>query len=93
MGNSYADYKAGKITADQLQNKVSGIWAGVPNTKGTSTYASDGTNKARADNGAFLQAVGGVQGKGTQGTINQSSLPLYRSYMEDGKLPSKDALK
>ena len=27
LGNSYADYQAGKITADQLQNKVSGIWA------------------------------------------------------------------
>lgn len=60
IGNSYADYQAGKITADQLQNKVSGIWAGVPNTKWVSTYASDWTNKARADNGAFLQAIGWV---------------------------------
>jgi len=58
LGNSYADYQAGKITADQLQNKVSGIWAWVPNIKWVSTYASDGTNKARPDNGAFLQAVG-----------------------------------
>jgi conjugal transfer mating pair stabilization protein TraG len=27
MGNSYTDYQTGKISADQLQNKVSGIWA------------------------------------------------------------------
>lgn len=33
IGNAYDSYKSGKITADQLQNKVSGIWAGVPNTK------------------------------------------------------------
>lgn len=92
IGNSYADYKAGKITADQLQNKVSGIWAWVPNTKWVSTYASDGTNKAKADNGAFLQAIGWVQGGWAQ-TINSSALPLYRKYVEEWILPSKDALK
>lgn len=58
IGSSYDDYQAGKITAEQLQKKVSGIWAWVPNpATGKSTYAADWTNKARADNWEFLAAV------------------------------------
>lgn len=40
------DYKAGKITKSAFINKLSGVWAALPNTSGKGTHDGDGLNKA-----------------------------------------------
>lgn len=41
-----SDYKAGKITKSAFINKLSGVWAALPNTSGKGTHDGDGLNKA-----------------------------------------------
>lgn len=48
-------------------------------------FANEGVDISKSSNLSW------VIGTGSQ--VSQASLPLYRAYMEDGKLPSKDALK
>lgn len=53
------DYMSGKMSPEQFQAKLAGIWAGIPkDASGKSAYEGDGLNKATIEPGAVLQALG-----------------------------------
>ena len=57
MGGSYEAYQNWEITADQLQDKVSWLWASVKDSTWKGTYDSDWTNKATFWKEAFTDML------------------------------------
>lgn len=56
LWDAYGKYQRGEISASQLQNKVSGIWMGVANSKWISSV-NDWTNKPTAKWKTFMDAL------------------------------------